>query len=86
MPDYINSQTIAYPFGHPDLQILVARNAAQSVEYIGRARPGAATSAAEWQIGKIAYDANGDFASLKFAGGTNTYSKVWDNRAAYSYS
>jgi hypothetical protein len=55
-----------------------------NVEYIGKAAPGTATSAAGWQIQKITY-ASGDASTVKFADGTAACSKVWDSRATYTY-
>lgn len=82
----INNHSISFPFAHCDMQMLVAYNAAGDPQYVGRARPSAATSAAEWQITEIGYDASRNVTSLKFAGGTNEYSKVWDDRATYTYA
>lgn len=82
----INNATIQFPFSHGDLQMQVAYNAAGDPEYVGRARPAALTSAAEWQIKKVTYDADRNPTAVKFAAGVNDYAKVWDNRAIYSYS
>lgn len=83
---YINNATISFPFSHADMQLRVAYNAAGDPEYVGLARPAAATTAAEWQIKKVGYDGSRNVTSVTFAGGTNEYSKVWDDRATYSYS
>jgi hypothetical protein len=82
----INTQSISFPFGHSDMQMRVAYTAAGDVEYIGRARPGALASAAEWQIAKITYNAARQPTFVGLASGTNSYSKVWDDRATYSYA
>ncbi len=68
------------------MQMVVAYNAAGDPEYIGRARPGAVSSAGEWQIAKVGYDASRNVTSLTFAAGVNDYTKVWDNRGTYTYS
>jgi hypothetical protein len=81
----INSKTIAYPFTPGDLQLKVAYTGNYPL-YIGRARPGALSSAAEWQICKITYDSNNNVTAVQWAAGTNDYSNVWDDRAAASYS
>ncbi len=81
----INSKTINFPFAHGDMQLLVEYTGNYPL-YIGRARPGAATSAAEWQVCKITYDANYNVTAITWAGGTNDYSNVWDDRATASYS
>lgn len=59
--------------------------------YKGFARPGSATSAAVWQIAKLAYDGSGNVLSITWPQGTNSaasndYLFVWDNRATYTYS
>lgn len=81
----INKQTISFPFDTNDMQTLVAYSGSYP-EYIGRARPGALPAAAEWQIRKVTYDTNFNVTAIQFAGGVNDYSKVWDDRATYSYA
>jgi hypothetical protein len=82
----LNNHTIQFPFSHGDIQMKVAYNAAGDPEYIGRARPGALSSAAEWQIKKVTYDADRNVTVVQFADGVNDYQKVWDSRTGYSYS
>jgi len=58
--------------------------------YKGFAKPGAATSAAVWQIAKLAYSGS-NIISITWpqnANGhaSNDYIFVWDNRASYTYS
>lgn len=52
--------------------------------YIGSARSGATTSAASWQIKKIA--TNGTIVTINWAAGTDAFTNIWDNRAILSYS
>ena len=82
----VNNATIQFPFSHGDLQMKVAYNAAGDPEYIGRARAGALTSAAEWQIKKVTYDADRNPTAVSFAGAVNDYAKVWDDKSTYVYS
>ena len=82
----INNETIQYPFSSADMQMRVTYTAGGDPEYIGQARPGALTSAAEWQIKKCAYDGDGNLTSVLFAGGVNDYIKIWDSRAGYTYA
>jgi hypothetical protein len=82
----INNATISFPFSRADLQPIIEYNAAGDPLYIGFARPGALTSAAEWQIAKCTYDAGGNMTAKQFAGGVNDYNKVWDDRAGYTYA
>jgi hypothetical protein len=82
----INNQSISFPFGHGDMRLKVESNAAGDPLYIGRSRPGALTSAAEWQICKCLYDVNGILTDVIFADGVNDYIKEWDERASYTYA
>ncbi|OPY13029.1 MAG: hypothetical protein A4E69_01868 [Syntrophus sp. PtaB.Bin138] len=83
----LDNRTIKFPFSEDSMQTLVAYDASNRPQYIGLAHPGVATSAAQWQIRKITYDAvTGNPTSVQFAGGANDYSSVWDDRAALSYS
>ena len=52
--------------------------------YVGMAQIGTATSSAGWQIKKITI--SGTVTSIQWAGGTDEFNKVWDNRSSYSYS
>jgi len=81
----INAKTIQYPFSNADLICKIAYNGNYPV-YIGYAAPATATSAAAWQIRKLTYDANNNITDIQFASGVNDYTKVWDDRATYSYS
>lgn len=81
----INSKTIQYPFDSEDLTMKVEYAAGKPL-YVGYAAPGTATSASAWQIRKEAYDISGNITDRQFAGGVNDYTKVWDDRASYSYS
>ena len=51
--------------------------------YYGYALPGTATNAAAWKIKKKI--GVGDDSSFIWADGTSTLTKVWDNRASYTY-
>ncbi len=82
----LNARTIQYPFSSGDLITKIAYDASNRAQYIGLADPGTSASDAQWQIKKITYDGNGNVTDIQFAQGVNTYSKVWDNRATYSYS
>lgn len=53
--------------------------------YVGRAAIGTASNAAAWQIQKITYDGDNPTV-IEWAGGNETFTQVWDNRASLSYS
>lgn len=55
-------------------------------QYIGIAKPGTAASTALWQIRRISYSATGRVASVDWAGGTDQFIFVWNDRGAASYS
>ena len=54
--------------------------------YIGKALPGTAKTASGWQIMKITYDANGNATDIQWAGGSDAFDKIWNDRATYAYS
>lgn len=81
----INSKTINFPFSSDDMQKAVEYTGNYPL-YVGLARPGAAASAAEWQIRKYTYDGSYNVLTIKFAGGTNEYNQVWNDRAGLVYS
>jgi len=54
------------------------------VTYVGKASPSSPTSAAVWQIKKL--ETNGTVFSVLFAGGSDNFNNVWDNRTSLSYS
>lgn len=53
------------------------------VVYVGKAVPGTAKSDAAWQLRKL-YTVGGTLEVL-WADGEETFTKVWNNRASYSY-
>ena len=67
-----------------EYQTVLAYDVSDNVEYIGKASPGSETSAAVWQIQKITYSSSNAM-TIKYAGGSNAFSGVWDNRATYTY-
>lgn len=54
-------------------------------EYIAIAVPGAATSAAVWQIRKLVYSGTNATSEI-WADGNNNCDNIWDNHASLSYS
>ena len=56
---------------------------ANNKEYFGWAKPNTATSVASWKIMRITYTGN-NFV-LDWAGGTQLYNSIWDNRASLTY-
>jgi len=55
-----------------------------NMTYIGKARPGTATSVAEWQVKRI--DESGANIVILFADGDEIFNNIWDDRASLSYS
>ena len=55
-----------------------------STTYIGKASKGSLTSSPVWQIFKISV--SGTVTTIAYAGADDSFSQVWDNRAALSYS
>lgn len=54
-------------------------------EYIGMALPGTGKGEAKWQIKKLTYDGN-KITDIKFAGGSDAFNKIFNNRTSYDYS
>ena len=54
--------------------------------YIGEAAPSTSKSSPLWRIKKITYDASKNPIDIQYADGTQSFSKVWDDRATYTYS
>ena len=71
-------------FNHT-FQTLIAYDASDRVEYVGRGPANAQQSAAVWQIKKLTYNANDDVVSVKFADGSGRYDFAWSLRATYDY-
>jgi len=68
------------------LQRVFENNASGQPVYIGESIAGTATSSAGWRISKTTYSGNRP-ATVKWADGDpQTFDKVWDNRATYTYS
>ena len=64
----------------------VGSNGAGQVEYQGFAYPGASVSDAKWSIRKFAYNSDNVTTSVLYAGGSDNFDKIWDNREDYTYS
>jgi len=58
--------------------------ASSTITYVGEASPGTATSAATWRVKKI-LDSGGS-TTVSWADGASSFTKVWDDRASFSYS
>ncbi len=54
--------------------------------YVGFAYPGAATSAASWQIYKLGYDSSGRVITRRYADNTDDFTKIWDSNSTYTYT
>jgi len=63
---------------------LLVEEASSTITYVGEASPGTATSAATWRVKKI-LDSGGS-TTVSWADGASTFTKVWDDRASFSYS
>ncbi len=64
-------------------------DAGNNMIYFGRAAMGSAKSAAVWQIRKFVYAstaANANLLDTQWAGGIQSFTNVWNNRASLSYS
>ena len=68
----------------PKEELKYIDEASDTVTYTGTAEFGSATSSAVWKIQKIV--TAGLVTSIHYALGSNSYTNIWDNRAALSYS
>ena len=59
-------------------------NGGTTIIYAGSATPGSATSAAVWRIRKFTYDGNSNITYMPFTA-SGAFTRIWDNRAGYSY-
>ena len=57
-----------------------------NVIYYGIAQPGTGVGSALWQIRKLDYDGSGNLLDVLYAGGSRSFTNVWTNRLALSYS
>jgi hypothetical protein len=55
-----------------------------TVTYIAQAQPGTLVSAAGWRIKKITV--TGAVTDIQWADGVGTFTKIYDNRASYTYA
>lgn len=61
------------------------------LQYHGFAKPGTATSSANWKVAKVTLNASGDITQMIWAGSSATglyghYNQIWDNRASLTYA
>ena len=54
--------------------------------YIGKASPSTLKSSSLWRIEKITYDASKNPIDIQYADGTQSFSKIWNDRTTYTYS
>lgn len=57
----------------------------QLAVYVGNALPGTGKDEAKWRIQKNLYSGN-YITDVQFAGGSDAFDKVWNDRTSYSYS
>lgn len=67
-------------------QIVIAYDASQNIEYVGRANAGVSTATASWRIQKITVDGNNNITNVQWASGSPAYAFIWDLRTSYAYS
>lgn len=77
-------------FGPAGYNMNVENGPDEQPTYMGEAAPGTLNSEAGWRIYKYTYvfdPATGDMLSgtLRYANGSTSFDKIWDNRADYEY-
>lgn len=53
--------------------------------YVGRAKPGTASTDAFWQIQRLTYNANNLCTLIEWANSRDLFDSIWDNRASLTY-
>lgn len=59
---------------------------ASKIEYVGFTNPGNGISASAWAIKQILYNSAANETDIKWAGGTLSMERMWDDRTSYTYS
>ena len=83
---YFETDNEGTPTGRMTIKAENDANTPFNVIYYGEAPPGTATAAARWAIRKFTYDANGNMTAQQWAGGSRSFTNIWDNRGGLSYS
>ena len=66
--------------------MMISYDASNRTEYVGLAVCGSATSDAKWSIYRLKYDTTSGGVSIRrYADSTDDFTKVWDDRASYTY-
>lgn len=65
---------------------VAAGNGVGQVEYQAWGAAGTATSAAGWRIRKFTYNSTSGITKIEWAGGTDKFDQIWDDRTSLSYS
>lgn len=77
-----NLETIAS--SHKSLTTAIEYSAGNLL-YLGKAPPGTQQAAAGWQVKKFTFTGD-DLTGIQYAGGTESYTRIWNDRATYNYS
>jgi len=65
---------------------VAAGNGAGKVEYICTADAGTASSSARWQISRLTYDSSDRVSEIEWAGSTDNFTNICDNRASLTFN
>lgn len=71
--------------GNVMMKTRIAYGGNGEVEYVGIAPAGADAADGCWLIRKMVYDGSNRIIETRHAGGTDTFDKVWNDRAGYVY-
>ena len=81
-PDTLSYEVATTTGGAATSYALQVDAASATITYVGEAEPGSATSGAVWRIKRIDTSSG---VSIRWADGVDGFSKIWDNRATYTY-
>ena len=79
-PGYVREQGLDQLFFY-----VAAGDGAGATEYICTAGANSLSSEAKWQIRKFSYDSSDRISSIRWADGTDNFTKICDDRASYDY-
>jgi hypothetical protein len=58
----------------------------ESIIYIGEADVGESSSSASWRIQRVTFTDSANDVTIEWADGVSSFTKIWDDRADYTYS
>jgi len=83
LPSSASTETTLQTISFGGFKFIIRLETVGTIDYVGEAAVGTATSAALWRIKRLD---NTTGIIIQWASGTAVFDKIWDNRTAYTYS